>query len=42
MYKSYFIPVLTYAAETWTYTKREISSLQATEMKFLRGTLRKK
>ena len=37
MYKSYFKPVLTYASETWTWTKRNMSRIQVIEMKFLQG-----
>ena len=36
MYKMYYCPILTYAAETWTLTKRQENRIQASEMKFLR------
>ena len=41
MYKVYFSPIVTYAADTWTMTKRDESRLQAAEMKFLRSMLQK-
>lgn len=37
LYKTYFIPILTYAAETWTMGEREESQIQAAEMRFLRS-----
>ena len=40
-YKIYFKPSLTYASETWTYSKKELSRIQATEMKFLHGMVHK-
>ena len=41
MYKTYFVPILTYAAETWAEGSRERSRIQAAEMKFLRSMVRK-
>ena len=41
LYKAYFIPIMTYASETWTVTRREESKIQASEMKFLRSMLGK-
>jgi hypothetical protein len=41
LYKTYFIPILTYAAETWTMGDREESQIQAAEMRFLRSTVGK-
>ena len=43
MNKTYFKPVLTFAPEIWTYvhTKRELSRLQALEIKILWGIVRK-
>ena len=32
LYKTYFIPILTYVAETWTMTRKEESKVQASEM----------
>ena len=37
----YFKSVLTYASETWTYTKKELSKIQTTEIKFLSGIVHK-
>ena len=39
LYRSYYIPILTYASETWTMKKRDISRIQAGEMKFLRSRI---
>ena len=36
-----YTPILTYAAGTWTITKRNESRIQAAEMKLLRGKIRK-
>ena len=41
LYKTYFILILTYAAETWTMGDREESQMQAAEMRFLRSTVGK-
>ena len=41
MYKVYYVPILTYAAETWTLTSRQESRIQASEMKFLRSMIGK-
>ena len=41
IYKSYYLPILTYGSECWTWTKKDLSRLQATEMRFLRGVLDK-
>lgn len=41
LYKTYFTPILTYASETWTMTRKEESKVQASEMKFLRSMLGK-
>ena len=41
MYKMYYSPILTYAAETWTMTRREESKIQASEMRFLRSMIGK-
>ena len=41
MYKMYYCPILTFAAETWTLTKRQENRIQASEMKFLRSMLGK-
>ena len=40
IYRSYYVPILTYASETWTMKKRDESKIQASEMKFLRSTIR--
>lgn len=37
-YKVIAIPTCLYGSETWTMTKRDISRLQAAEMRFLRAT----
>ena len=37
LYKTYFIPILTYGAVTWSLTNKEVGNLQAAEMKFLRS-----
>ena len=42
IYKTYFKPVLTYASDTLTYSKKELNRIQATEMKFLRGIVHEK
>jgi hypothetical protein len=34
-----YMPLLTYAAETWTWTKADISRLMAAEMRFLRSSI---
>ena len=39
--KKYFKQVLTYKSEIWTYTRKELNRIQATEMKFLRGMVHK-
>lgn len=39
LYRSYYIPILIYASETWTMKKRDISRIQASEMKFLRSRI---
>ncbi|KAI5725714.1 hypothetical protein M8J77_019224 [Diaphorina citri] len=41
IYKTYYIPILTYGSETWTVRKKEESRIQAAEMKFLRSILGK-
>ena len=41
MYKAYYVPIMTYAAETWTITQRDESRVQAAEMKFLRSMVQK-
>lgn len=41
MCKLYFKPILTYASETWTMTKKDQSRIQAIDMKFLRSTIQK-
>ena len=41
LYKSYYEPILTYAAGTWTMTERDKSRIQAAEMKFCRSLLGK-
>jgi hypothetical protein len=35
------MPIVTYGAETWIWTKADISRLTAVEMRFLRNTERK-
>ena len=40
IYRNYYVPILTYASETWTMKKRDESRMQASEMKFLRSTIR--
>lgn len=35
LYKSMAVPTLTFGSETWTMSVRQISRIQATEMKFL-------
>jgi hypothetical protein len=37
LFKSYYMPVLTYGSKTWTLTKADISRLMAAEIRFLRG-----
>jgi hypothetical protein len=37
LYKTYFLPILTYGAVTWTTGWKEESRIQASEMKFLRS-----
>jgi hypothetical protein len=37
LYNSYFVPILTYGAVTWTTGWKEESRIQAAEMKFLRS-----
>ena len=39
MYKTYFKPILTYASETWTCTKRDLSRIKIIEMKFLQSVI---
>jgi hypothetical protein len=34
-YKAHYLPIWTYTAETWTWTKRDVSRLQAVETKFI-------
>ena len=41
MYEAYYVPIMTYAAETWTMTQRDESRVQAAEMKFLRSMVQK-
>ena len=41
LFSMYYTPILTYAAGTWTTTKRDESRIQAAEMKFLRGIIGK-
>ncbi|KAL1446149.1 hypothetical protein WDU94_012366 [Cyamophila willieti] len=41
IYQTYFIPILTYGAETWVMQQKEDSRIQAAEMKFLRSTVGK-
>jgi exonuclease III len=41
IYNSYYVPVITYGAETWTMKKRDESRVQAMEMKFLRSMVGK-
>jgi hypothetical protein len=36
LFKSYYVPILTYGAETCTWTKASISRLMAREMRFIR------
>ncbi|XP_068085062.1 myosin-VIIa [Anabrus simplex] len=36
VYRMYYAPILTYAAEIWRVTRREESRIQASEMKYLR------
>jgi hypothetical protein len=38
VFKSYCVPILTYGAEAWTWTKADISRLTAAETQFLRNT----
>lgn len=37
IYETQCVPILTYASETWTVKGRDVSKIQATEMKFLRS-----
>lgn len=37
MFKTYYVPITTYAGETWRLTERQWSRLQAGEMRFLRA-----
>jgi hypothetical protein len=41
IYKVYFKKIPLYGAETWTFTKREESKIQAIELKFLRAVMGK-
>jgi hypothetical protein len=41
IHKVHFNKILLYRAETWTWTKREESKIQATETKFLRAVMGK-
>lgn len=36
---TYYVPVLTYARDTWTTGSRKKGKLQASEMRFLRSTV---
>jgi hypothetical protein len=37
IFKSYYMLILIYGAETWTWTKADISRLVAAKMRFLRS-----
>lgn len=39
MFRAYYAPILTYASETWVMKKRQVSRIQACEMKFQRSRL---
>ena len=39
LYRTYYVPILTYASETWVMKKRQVSRIQACEMKFQRSRL---
>lgn len=41
MYNTYYTPIITYVAETWTMSEKSWSRIQAGEMKFLRGVVGK-
>lgn len=41
IYQTYFVPIITYGAETWVMKAREESRLQAAEMRFLRSMIGK-
>jgi hypothetical protein len=38
VFKCYYMPILKYGVETWTWTKADINRLMTSEMKFLRST----
>jgi hypothetical protein len=38
LYKTYQYPVVTYGAETWVWSKKDQSRMQAAEMNFLHNT----
>jgi hypothetical protein len=33
LFKNYYMPILTYGTDTWTWTKADISRLRAAEMR---------
>jgi hypothetical protein len=37
LFKSYYMPILMYGAETWTWTKADISRLMTEDMRFLKS-----
>jgi hypothetical protein len=37
LFKSYYMPILMYGAESWTWTKADISRLTVAGMRFLRS-----
>lgn len=32
LHKTYYLPILTYGTEMWTWTNKDVSRLQATEL----------
>jgi hypothetical protein len=40
-YKSVYVPILSYAAESWTTRSKNVNRITAAEMKFLRRSLGK-
>lgn len=39
MYKTYYVLIITYAAETWTMTEKSWNRIKSGEMKFLKGVV---
>lgn len=39
IYKTYYVPILTYGAKTWVMKNRDKSRMQACDMRFLRSSI---